>query len=156
MGTADSNDRPPLIHLDDFGSLLSRFIRSADADAWHFTHPVNGSSGACASREHHAPAQNPALPETKAGQARPECQITQQTARVEIIPGVRTEIWGYDGRFPGPTIISRTGTPAVVRHRNTFHAALLHQAIIALRILTAMLTWAFFTRRRWDGEERYP
>jgi spore coat protein A len=45
-------------------------------------------------------------------------EITQQAAIQELLPGVRTEIWGYDGRFPGPTIISRSGRRTVVRHRN--------------------------------------
>jgi spore coat protein A len=45
-------------------------------------------------------------------------EVTQRSALVEVIPGVATEIWGYDGRFPGPTIISRRGRPAVVRHHN--------------------------------------
>ena len=45
-------------------------------------------------------------------------EITQRAARQEIIPGVRTEIWGYDGIFPGPTVISRTGRRTVIRHRN--------------------------------------
>ncbi|MEV6923318.1 multicopper oxidase domain-containing protein [Dactylosporangium sp. NPDC051485] len=45
-------------------------------------------------------------------------EITQKVATQEIVPGLRTQIWGYDGRFPGPTIVSRRGRPTVVRHRN--------------------------------------
>jgi len=45
-------------------------------------------------------------------------ELEHRPAVVEILPGVRTEIWGYDGRFPGPTIVSRRGRPVVVRHRN--------------------------------------
>ncbi|MFI5913214.1 multicopper oxidase family protein [Dactylosporangium sp. NPDC051541] len=45
-------------------------------------------------------------------------EIVQRVARVEILPGVSTEIWGYGGSFPGPTILSRSGRPAVVVHRN--------------------------------------
>lgn len=45
-------------------------------------------------------------------------QLTQREAEVELIPGVRTRIWGYDGVFPGPTIESRSGRRTVVRHRN--------------------------------------
>ena len=37
---------------------------------------------------------------------------------MEILPGVPTTIWGYDGRFPGPTIVSRSGRRTIVRHRN--------------------------------------
>jgi FtsP/CotA-like multicopper oxidase with cupredoxin domain len=31
---------------------------------------------------------------------------------------VPTQIWGYNGSFPGPTIVSRSGRATVVRHRN--------------------------------------
>ncbi|WP_410643301.1 multicopper oxidase family protein [Amycolatopsis sp. lyj-346] len=45
-------------------------------------------------------------------------EIVQRQATVEILPGVRTPIWGYQGTFPGPTIESRSGRTAIVRHRN--------------------------------------
>ncbi|WP_317493496.1 multicopper oxidase family protein [Haloechinothrix sp. LS1_15] len=45
-------------------------------------------------------------------------ELTQQAARMEILPGLSTEIWGYNGTFPGPTIVSRRGRRTVVRHRN--------------------------------------
>ncbi|OLF18574.1 multicopper oxidase family protein [Actinophytocola xanthii] len=45
-------------------------------------------------------------------------RITQRRAHVEILPGTRTPVLGYDGIFPGPTIESRRGRPLVVRHRN--------------------------------------
>jgi FtsP/CotA-like multicopper oxidase with cupredoxin domain len=44
--------------------------------------------------------------------------LTQRVAPAEILPGLRTEILGYDGIFPGPTIETRRGEPVVVRHRN--------------------------------------
>jgi spore coat protein A, manganese oxidase len=44
--------------------------------------------------------------------------ITQREASVEILPGLRTRILGYDGMFPGPTIVSRSGRRTVVTHRN--------------------------------------
>jgi spore coat protein A len=44
--------------------------------------------------------------------------ITQREASVEILPGLRTPILGYDGIFPGPTIRSRAGRRTVVTHRN--------------------------------------
>jgi spore coat protein A len=49
-------------------------------------------------------------------------ELTQRPARVELIPGVSTGIWGYDGEFPGPTIVSRSGRRTVVRHRNLLPA----------------------------------
>lgn len=45
-------------------------------------------------------------------------EITQRPATAEILPGLQTEIWGYDGTFPGPTLVSRRGRRTVVRHRN--------------------------------------
>ncbi|GAB1510442.1 multicopper oxidase family protein [Actinophytocola sp. KF-1] len=44
--------------------------------------------------------------------------ITQREAAAEILPGLRTPILGYDGIFPGPTIVSRRGQRTVVTHRN--------------------------------------
>src|SRR5262249_55125736 len=45
-------------------------------------------------------------------------QITMREADVEIIPGARTRIWGYDGLFPGPTIKARAGRGVLVEQRN--------------------------------------
>lgn len=44
--------------------------------------------------------------------------ITMQTAQVEIIPGLQTTIWGYNGTTPGPTIKARRGRRVIVRQRN--------------------------------------
>ncbi|WP_045703362.1 multicopper oxidase family protein [Streptomyces rubellomurinus] len=45
-------------------------------------------------------------------------EITQQVAKLEILPGVTTEAWTYGGTFPGPTIVARSGRAVVVKHRN--------------------------------------
>ena len=45
-------------------------------------------------------------------------QITQRSSRAQILPGYTTEVWGYDGRFPGPTIESRSDRKVAVTHRN--------------------------------------
>jgi FtsP/CotA-like multicopper oxidase with cupredoxin domain len=44
--------------------------------------------------------------------------IVQREARVELLPGRHTTIWGYDSTFPGPTIKARRGRTVVVRHTN--------------------------------------
>jgi spore coat protein A, manganese oxidase len=44
--------------------------------------------------------------------------ITQRRADAQILDDVLTPIWGYNGKFPGPTIVARRGRAAVVRHRN--------------------------------------
>ena len=45
-------------------------------------------------------------------------EITMRPAVVEILPGRRTTIWGYNGEFPGPTIKAQSGRRVVVRQRN--------------------------------------
>ncbi|GAA4991285.1 multicopper oxidase family protein [Actinopolymorpha pittospori] len=45
-------------------------------------------------------------------------EVVQKVADARILPGLRTPILGYDGIFPGPTLISRSGRRIVVRHRN--------------------------------------
>ncbi|GAA2205413.1 multicopper oxidase family protein [Nonomuraea monospora] len=45
-------------------------------------------------------------------------EVTQRVAAVEILPGLRTEVWGYSGTFPGPTFELRRGSPAVIGVRN--------------------------------------
>jgi spore coat protein A len=45
-------------------------------------------------------------------------EIVQRPAEVEILPGLKTPIFGYDGIFPGPTLVTRSGRRTVVRHRN--------------------------------------
>ncbi|RBP67160.1 FtsP/CotA-like multicopper oxidase with cupredoxin domain [Brevibacterium sanguinis] len=44
--------------------------------------------------------------------------LTQRTASAEILPGMSTEIYGYDGIFPGPTIEARRGSPVHLAVRN--------------------------------------
>jgi spore coat protein A, manganese oxidase len=45
-------------------------------------------------------------------------RLTVRPGRAEILPGLSTEIWGYNGTFPGPTIRTRRGRPVVVRQVN--------------------------------------
>jgi len=45
-------------------------------------------------------------------------EITQEAASQEILPGLKTEVWGYNGIFPGPTIEARTGRKVVIRQWN--------------------------------------
>jgi FtsP/CotA-like multicopper oxidase with cupredoxin domain len=44
--------------------------------------------------------------------------VVQQQASVEILPGLATDVYGYDGLFPGPTIRARRGEEVVVTHHN--------------------------------------
>jgi FtsP/CotA-like multicopper oxidase with cupredoxin domain len=45
-------------------------------------------------------------------------EISQEVANLSIFDGVRTPAWTYQGTFPGPTIVSRSGRRTVVRHTN--------------------------------------
>jgi spore coat protein A len=45
-------------------------------------------------------------------------EITQQAGKAQILPGLDTEVWGYNGIFPGPTIHARSGRQIVVAQRN--------------------------------------
>ncbi|MBG0826680.1 multicopper oxidase family protein [Planomonospora sp. ID67723] len=45
-------------------------------------------------------------------------ELVQRAAELEILPGLRTPVWGYGGSFPGPTIEARSGRRTVVRVSN--------------------------------------
>ncbi len=53
----------------------------------------------------------PELPPAYSDETTDYYEITIQKARVEILPGTTTEIWGYNGCFPGPTIRQHGGNP---------------------------------------------
>jgi spore coat protein A len=61
----------------------------------------------------------PVLAPVRADATGDHYELVQRAATVEILPGVPTPIWGYNGVFPGPTIVSRSGRTTVVHHRNT-------------------------------------
>jgi len=44
--------------------------------------------------------------------------VRMKKATVQIIPGVNTEIWGYNGLYPGPSFKVTRNEPAVVRFHN--------------------------------------
>jgi spore coat protein A len=45
-------------------------------------------------------------------------ELAQRVGEIEILPGLKTAVWGYDGIFPGPTIEARSGRRVSVRIRN--------------------------------------
>lgn len=49
-------------------------------------------------------------------------EISQTVGKQRIRPDVDTEIWGYNGTFPGPTIHARRGRPVLMTHRNELPA----------------------------------
>ena len=44
--------------------------------------------------------------------------LTMRERQVEILPGLKTAVWGFDGAFPGPTIRAVRGRQAVIRQTN--------------------------------------
>ena len=44
--------------------------------------------------------------------------LVAQPGVAEIMPGRRTDIWSYNGSFPGPTIVARRNRQSIVRVRN--------------------------------------
>ncbi|MEU0629976.1 multicopper oxidase family protein [Streptomyces sp. NPDC005989] len=54
-------------------------------------------------------------------------EITARPGLARVVPGHDTEVWGYQGMFPGPTIESRSGRRTVVTHRNELpHPTVVH------------------------------
>ncbi|MGH3368854.1 MAG: multicopper oxidase family protein, partial [Nocardioidaceae bacterium] len=45
-------------------------------------------------------------------------RVVQKKASLEILPGLRTEVYGYDGLFPGPTFDVRSGRTTVIEQVN--------------------------------------
>jgi len=45
-------------------------------------------------------------------------EIVQRATKQEILPGLKTEVWGYEGIFPGPTVEARSGRNVVIRQWN--------------------------------------
>lgn len=60
----------------------------------------------------------PVLTPTRSTADADHYEMTARQASVEIIPGTRTRILGFNGIFPGPTIISRRDRTTSVLHRN--------------------------------------
>ena len=60
----------------------------------------------------------PVLTPVRSDDAGDHYEIRQRVATAEILPGISTTIWGYNGIFPGPTIESRRGRTISVTHTN--------------------------------------
>ena len=50
--------------------------------------------------------------------------VTMQVGQKQIISGTLTTIWGYNGMFPGPTIITKRNRRAVVRQTNNLQESM--------------------------------
>jgi spore coat protein A, manganese oxidase len=45
-------------------------------------------------------------------------KMRMRNRKIEILPGYKTEVWGYEGITPGPSIVQQRGRNTVVRHVN--------------------------------------
>ncbi len=45
-------------------------------------------------------------------------EMTERVGRQGILPGLKTELWGYEGIFPGPIIEARSGRRVEIRQWN--------------------------------------
>jgi FtsP/CotA-like multicopper oxidase with cupredoxin domain len=59
----------------------------------------------------HANSARPAAPVV-------DIELTAAVARLELVPGVATEVWAYNGQVPGPVLEFREGDRVRVRFRN--------------------------------------
>jgi FtsP/CotA-like multicopper oxidase with cupredoxin domain len=64
----------------------------------------------------------PMIAPTGTSEGLPLYRIQQRPFQAEILPGVLTDMWGYNGRFPGPTIRVNQNQAIVVRMSNNLPA----------------------------------
>jgi FtsP/CotA-like multicopper oxidase with cupredoxin domain len=88
------------------GSILRALVLTVVASAALAAAPLRAGAPA-------AQAGDPAA----AGPTR-EIELVAAVTRVELLPGVRTEVWAYNGQFPGPVLEFREGDRVRVRFRN--------------------------------------
>src|SRR5437764_1464330 len=80
--------------------------------------PATGLAYEGRTRAHQAPALGFPFP------AATVFQVTQQAAQVQVSPSLPTQtLWTFDGVSPGPTYVSRYGTPILVRNINSLPSA---------------------------------
>ena len=60
----------------------------------------------------------PVLPPVRTDGTTDFYRVEMRPAQVEIIPGFQTQIWGYNGTYPGPTVHSAVGRKTVMRQIN--------------------------------------
>jgi spore coat protein A len=64
------------------------------------------------------PLRIPRVLVSRAGADGDHYELTARAATADVWPGSATPVWGYDGAFPGPTIVAQRGRPVTVLHRN--------------------------------------
>jgi spore coat protein A len=62
----------------------------------------------------------PAVLQKSSSDENADCyDVTVKAGHAEILPGVQTPIWGYNGSFPGPTIAARSGRQVSLHLQNS-------------------------------------
>jgi len=118
------------------GPLLGTHHKDTHGDGGHSNNNNNGGGSALSGNDPNSgiqtlTSQAPMPPQFKSTLPIPQqlqptrrtadtdyYEIVQSAATAEILPGLKTPIWGYNGTFPGPTIVQNPNRNVVVTHRN--------------------------------------
>jgi len=107
------------------GFALSNLLAACDLDSGGSNNSTQGSAGRLLKSEVELPDAfrvplpiPPVLQPVRRDDTADYYEITQKVGQAAILAGKSTQIWGYEGIFPGPTIVSRRGRRTVVTHRN--------------------------------------
>jgi FtsP/CotA-like multicopper oxidase with cupredoxin domain len=113
-----------------YGAATAAAFGLAGAGAWRASADVPGAS---LLRDHVSPCFDgspvgppftqplpipPKLPPVAQGAGVDVYQLSERKGVAQIVPGVQTPIWGYNGITPGPTIMARKGREAQITFTN--------------------------------------
>lgn len=107
------------------GVALSNLLAACGIDSGGSNNSIQGSAGRVLDSE--APLSEafrarlpipPVLEPVRTDGITDYYEITQKIGRAAILAGLTTEVWGYNGILPGPTIASRRGRRTIVTHHN--------------------------------------
>src|SRR4051812_34448817 len=122
MAFSSSMSRRDALKLGALGSaaLLLPFERRAHTGA---TAPANPMPSTRLPAPFTVPlALPPVLQPLKRDETTDYYQVWQQENAVEILPGLKTKIYGYNGITPGPTVVAQRGRPVVMQQINALPA----------------------------------
>lgn len=92
------------------GSILRALVLAVAASAALAVAPLRAEAPAAGAGDATGDA-------TGAGPVR-EIDLVAAVTRLELVPGLRTDVWTYNGQFPGPVLEFREGDRVRVRFRN--------------------------------------
>lgn len=107
------------------GVALTNFLTACSIDSGGGNNSAQGSAGVLLRSEAPLPEAftarlpiPPVLAPVHQDGTTDYYEVTQKIGQASILAGLTTEVWGYNGILPGPTIVSRRGRRTVVTHRN--------------------------------------